>query len=137
MNLKLALKNDKAELEQLQRSIETFLLEHHLSEELVSDLSLLAEEVLVNIIEHGYNGQKEGGKDIYVDLSLDNNHTVSLKIRDSAPPFNPLSAKERDPKDERIGGWGIPMLRKLSDQVEYERQGNENILTIIRGERDS
>ena len=38
-----------------------------------------------------------------------------------------LSAEERP-----IGGLGIHLVRQLMDEVHYERQGDKNILTLVK-----
>jgi serine/threonine-protein kinase RsbW len=93
--------------------------------------------VLVNIIHYGYPSEEDPQREIRVDLCLEVPGTVRLEIRDDAIAFNPLTAPDRDPEDERLGGWGIPMLKSLTDHVEYAREGDHNVLRIERSERDS
>lgn len=136
MNETLVLKNRLPEVESLQRRLETLLREHGFSDELVHDLSLVAEEVLVNIVHYGYKHRHDEEAEITVHLSVDETRKVRLEVRDDAVAFNPLLVEDRDPDDDRVGGWGIPMLKTLTDSVEYERQGNENVLVMQRSERE-
>lgn len=131
------LPNLHTEVSTLQLKIEAFIHQHHLSDDLLADLSLVAEEVFVNILNHGYAKDELGRRTIKLSLGLDHKHKVYLEFRDDGSAFNPLEAPERDPDDERLGGWGIPMLRTLTDDLSYAREGQENVLTVIRGERDS
>ena len=61
---------------------------------------------------------------------------LEIIIADEGIPFNPLSVPEPDvhvPIEERmIGGLGIFMIRKLADDVTYERDGNRNVLTLVK-----
>ncbi len=136
MNELIVLKNRLPEIESFQRRLEKMLREEGFSDELVHDLSLVCEEVLVNIVHYGYEGDKSE-REIKVGLSVDHRREVRLEIRDDAVAFDPLAAEERDADDERPGGWGIPMLKTLTDHVEYAREGSENVLTVLRSERDS
>lgn len=136
MNELMVLKNRLSEVESFQRRLEKMLRERGFSDDLIHDLSLVCEEVLVNIVHYGYDGDK-GEREIKVDLSIDETRRVRLEIRDDAKAFDPLAVEERDHEDERPGGWGIPMLKTLTDQVQYRREGSQNVLTLLRSERDS
>lgn len=137
MTEKLILKSSLPEVESFQRNLEGLLRQAGYSQDLIHDLSLVCEEVLVNIVHYGYPGEQSPQRDIAVTLTIESSGKVRLEIRDDAVPFNPLAAPERDPDDERLGGWGIPMLKSLTDSVEYAYEGNENVLRIERTERDS
>lgn len=129
------LRNQLPEVESFQRRLEAFLRDHGFSDDLIHDLSLISEEMLVNIIHYGY---PDGGeREIKVVLAIDEARRICLEIRDDAIAFNPLEAEERDIDDERLGGWGIPMLKTLADHVEYARVGSKNVLRLERSERDS
>ncbi len=53
---------------------------------------------------------------------------------DSGIPFDPLKRKDPDVTagaDERaIGGLGIYLAKKLSDEIGYEYKDHKNILTV-------
>jgi serine/threonine-protein kinase RsbW len=137
MTKQLVISSSLPAVEQFQRQLEQTLQSAGFSEDLVHDLSLVCEEVLVNIIHYGYPSEEDPQREIRVDLCLEVPGTVRLEIRDDAIAFNPLTAPDRDPEDERLGGWGIPMLKSLTDHVEYAREGDHNVLRIERSERDS
>lgn len=94
-------------------------------------LSVALEEVVVNIINHAY-GQKGRG-DILVGFD-DQAEAVVVSLSDTGLAFNPLEAAEPDVEmallDRPIGGLGIMMVKKLMDEVRYERRNNENILYL-------
>lgn len=137
MNETLTLKNRLPEVEAFQRRLEGLLREQGFTDELVHDLSLVSEEVLVNVVHYGYKHRHDEEALITVLLSVDASRKVRLEVRDDGIAFNPLLVEDRDPDDDRVGGWGIPMLKTLTDHVEYARVGNENILVMERSERDS
>jgi phosphoserine phosphatase RsbU/P len=96
----------------------------------VADLDLALDEVVANIIHHGYGPeapapirlriQHEGGR-------------VRLEVVDQAPEFNPLDASEPGPHSAAGGGgFGVHLVRKLMDRVEYVRENGENRLTLER-----
>lgn len=137
MTEQLTLKNSLSEVEGAQQRLEEWLRGQGFTDDLVHDLSLVAEEVLVNVVKHGYAGQPEGEQEIEMLLSVSPERRVQVVFRDVAAAFDPLSVAERDPDDERPGGWGIPMLKTLSDRVEYAREDGFNVLRVERSERDS
>jgi serine/threonine-protein kinase RsbW len=59
---------------------------------------------------------------------------LKAEVEDDGQPFNPLEAPEVDttkPLEERtIGGLGIHLVRKLMDGLDYQRQGDRNLLTM-------
>lgn len=103
------------------------------SPECLHDLDLVSEELLVNTIRYGFPESRE---DAFVEVSLwaDAYH-VHLVLRDNGMPFNPLEADERD--EDKVGGWGIPLIRSLMDQFDYQRIGDINEITILRREREN
>lgn len=105
----------------------------HLDNSVLMKIELASEEVLVNIIHHAYKG-KGGG----VDLSIRTvDHRIEIVIRDQGPFFDPLAAETKfDPtlplEERQVGGLGIPFMKQFMDEVRYERQGDENVLTLIK-----
>lgn len=56
---------------------------------------------------------------------------MALEIVDTGRSFNPLEQPDVDthlPLEQRAGGFGIYLVRSLMDEVEYTRQGDENVL---------
>jgi serine/threonine-protein kinase RsbW len=57
-------------------------------------------------------------------------------VADDGPEFDPLSAAEPDTtlgvEDRPIGGLGIALVRRLMDEVAYERRDGRNRLRFER-----
>ena len=125
------LKNDFCELDLLCRNLEQFGKSHGLSKKCMLDLNLALEELLVNIISHGYTDEDEHF--IQITISCENGVLV-LCVKDDGIPFNPVTAAAPDiksPLEEReIGGLGIHLIKQFMDDIVYERVGNRNILTL-------
>jgi anti-sigma regulatory factor (Ser/Thr protein kinase) len=68
-----------------------------------------------------------------VDVHL-HDQVLEVAIVDDAAAFNPLEARPPDTAsglDERpIGGLGIHVVRKLMDEMAYERREGRNRLTL-------
>ena len=101
------------------------------SEPVRHDLALVLEEVLTNVIRHGYGPGAEGR--IVLSAEIDHGR-LRLEVRDQARPFDPFSAAppdlEADVADRPVGGLGIFLVLRLMDRVEYRRQGDENVLVM-------
>jgi len=94
----------------------------------ISDLVLAVDEVVNNIIVHGYRNQ--GGM-IEVRLIRRNDRLV-VSLRDQAPVFDPTNLPAPDinlPLEQRpLGGMGVYLVMELMDNVSYrvtEAGGNE------------
>lgn len=101
---------------------------------IVFDTTLASEEILVNIVSYSYpNG--DGQLAIAWEEDIEH-HKFKLCFEDSGIPFNPLLGEEPDlsiPIEERgIGGLGILMIRKLTDDAEYTYVDGKNRLIITK-----
>lgn len=98
-------------------------------------IELVAEEVLVNIITHGYPGEHIG--DVEIESHSPRRGQLKLVIRDQGPAFNPLEQKRpvdcEAPLEKRpIGGLGLFFMDKLMNEVTYTRENGSNILTLFK-----
>ena len=129
--LTITLLSHRSELERLSELVEEFGARHDLPPKVLFALNLALEEILVNVIAHGYQGSAD--HQIIVRLALDDGE-VRAEVEDDARPFNPLEAPEPDlskPLEERpIGGLGIHLTRKMMDGLVYRRQGDKNLLVM-------
>ncbi len=92
------------------------------------------DEVLSNVVRHGY-GEGDGRGRIEIGLSLGDG-VLEFTIIDDAEAFDRLSVAEpvtEGPAEARpVGGLGVLFVRKLMDQVAYERREGRNCLTCRR-----
>jgi serine/threonine-protein kinase RsbW len=88
-------------------------------------------EAVENIIQHGYQG--DPGE---IRLSVQSKPgSLTIEIADRARAFDPT----RYPVDPgaslleaSVGGRGILMMRRIMDDISYERRGVENILRLTK-----
>ena len=95
---------------------------------------MVAEELLVNIIFYAYPENKNKGvAELRLSMIAE---TVKMEIIDEGIPFDPLTVIEPDvsiPLREReFGGMGIFFVKKIMDDIRYERKGNNNIVTLTK-----
>ncbi len=127
---RIEIESDLAELPRVTGFIENFIEDQELSPKTGMHLNLVLEELVTNVIQHGY-----GGTSGPIRLTLEREgDLVAAEIRDQAPPFDPFSAPTPDlalPIEERVpGGLGVHLVREIADSVAYEREGNENRVSL-------
>jgi anti-sigma regulatory factor (Ser/Thr protein kinase) len=131
--LALSIKNDFDQLPAASEAISEFLSEHGAPADAVYLADLTLEELVTNIVKYGYDDENEHRIDITVVLD---DGGMRLCICDDGHPFNPLDAPDPDTtlaaEDRPIGGLGIHLVRKMTDQVEYERRDDRNFVTITK-----
>ena len=99
----------------------------------VQEIELAVEEALVNIINYAYPDQDNG--DVEVTCGLDGQGRLVIEIRDSGVPFDVGDQSDPDLNaniaERKIGGLGIFLIRKMADEMRYQRDGEENVLTLV------
>ncbi len=99
------------------------------------DVRLATEEVVTNVIEHGYAGAETPGP-ISLRFHRDRRKVV-ITIDDLAPPFDPATVRPADPsaplEKRRIGGLGWHFVTRVMDEVRHEhRHPRGNRLTLVK-----
>lgn len=93
-------------------------------------ISVMVEEIFVNIASYAYENNK-GNATIIMDFEDDK---VYMEFVDSGVEFNPLEKEDPDitlsAEERDIGGLGIYMVKKTMEDVKYERKNNENHLSF-------
>lgn len=127
------IENQIGELSYLAEKIDELAGEWNLSQALAININLVIEEAVSNIIFYAYNDHNK--HEIRITLSLENGR-LTIKITDDGIPFNPLAQEQPDinlPAEERpVGGLGIFLISQIMDEMKYDRNKNENILTLIK-----
>jgi anti-sigma regulatory factor (Ser/Thr protein kinase) len=129
--LSFNLKSDQSELDTLCRKLEKVGSSFSLSKKCLFEINLILDELFSNIISYGFKDNLEHLVKIQI---IRENGTLTLCVEDDGIPFNPLkiSALELpcDIQSYKIGGLGLHLVKKLTDQVFYERCEGRNILTL-------
>lgn len=100
----------------------------------ISRLELACEEALVNIISYAYPSSKGS---IHILCKPADPSGIVIEIRDQGFPYDPLKFQSSHHKE--LGGYGITLIRNLVDQMMYDRDNQDNVLTLIKylEQRDS
>ena len=125
------LKSSLSELDRLCQNLETFGKKFGFSKKLIFEINLALDELFTNIISYGFIDDKE--HIIKVTLTPEND-ALCLCIEDDGKPFNPIEFETPDVscsvEECKIGGLGIHIMKKLMDEVCYERCGDKNVLNL-------
>ena len=99
---------------------------------LMAQVDMAVEEIFVNIAHYAYH--PEVGEAIVRCEAGGDPFQVVVGFADRGRPYNPLSREDPDvtldAEQRQIGGLGIFMTKKLMDDIQYEFQDGQNILTL-------
>ncbi len=103
----------------------------------IREIELAIEEVIVNIIHHGYKNYS--GR---IEISLLNlSNRLEITVKDKGPPFNPLTyvakVAHEELQERQEGGLGIHFLRHFMDEINYQRGEVYNILRLVKYKKTS
>ena len=131
MELTLALKNNIEEINRLHSFIEEVGEAFALPMKTVMNLNLVLEEAVTNVIMYAY--PKEEHEYIHLTAKEQEGKLIFI-LTDSGKAFDPTQAPDADitlsTDDRQIGGLGIFLIRKIMNEVKYERIDGKNVLTL-------
>lgn len=122
--------------EKLLNDIEGLLEETNCPADMIYQLNICFEEIYVNICNYAYsNGNGDGKARILLEIT-ENPYKVLIKFRDTGIPYNPLEKEDPDinlsAEERPIGGLGIYFVKNMMDEVLYEYNNGENVLSIMK-----
>ena len=136
-SLTLHLQNRIAEVARLVDAVESFGTHAGLSSDLTYRLTLSLDEIVSNVIRHGYSDTNDHV--VEVRLSVHDGVVTSV-IEDDGHPYDPRESPEPDlsmPVEQRgPGGLGIFLVRQMMDSIDYARRDGRNILTVTASRRE-
>jgi len=128
----LVLGSQLSEMERLPAWVDSLAAAYGIDESVKFAINLCLEEVVSNVIRHGYANQ--AGQFLAVDCTSPRPGQFVFIVEDDAAPFNPLDLAALptigQQEDGQIGGQGIRLLRGFSDSLEYEAKPGGNRLRI-------
>jgi len=132
-HFEITIKNRLPEIEKVVQSFETFADKQGLEVKIRREMKMVFDEMLNNIISYAFQQNEEHEIEIRISLTTD---CLTLVISDDGSPFNPfgLEAPDTDlPLEQRkIGGMGIHLVRKVMDDVLYQRKIEKNVVTLTK-----
>lgn len=120
-------------LEDVRRFVEHHANEANFTEKAVVELKMAVDEACANVIEHAYDGSQRGTIDVDIIIKPDR---FTVRIRDEGRAFDEGTYQTPDIFDfahkKKSGGFGVQIMKKLMDRVEYRTRGNSNECCLIK-----
>src|SRR5262245_12705281 len=117
----IAFAGDRAGFKQGASDFHALLDRHPLQPRTRYRCELVFEEVVSNIIRHGYTDNDEHRVSVTVAVDGDR---VTLRFEDDGVAFDPRQAAPAPaeaPPDSDLGGRGLALVRSVSERMDYER----------------
>jgi serine/threonine-protein kinase RsbW len=123
---------DERTVARLKYMVVCFCREHGLSRTLSNIVMLSLDEIVSNIILHGYGGRPG---QLSIALSFDG-RAFSVVIEDAGKPFDvtkaaaPVTTGTLASRCE--GGLGLLLVKNLMDEITYQRAGAINRVRLVK-----
>ena len=90
-------------------------------------ITLAVGEAVGNVIKHAYQGRTD---QTFSLACRTRGGFLEIEIRDSGCPFDPNGAPDLPPDELRPGGRGLYLIKTIMDEIEYGRDGGENVVSM-------
>ncbi len=135
--LKFSVPASTQHLEDVRRKLRECGERAGISEKVMNQIVLAADEAVTNVVIHAYGN--DGISMVDIEVRIDKDRMV-LIVRDSAPPFDPTGHPDPDLeahlKEGRKSGLGIYLMKRVMDEVRHRVvDGNVNELILIKNLR--
>lgn len=121
------------ELEQIRNFVADHARDFGFGEAEVHDITLAVDEACTNIIKHAYEWKK--GKPIHIQIGMRENEML-VSIIDEGKPFRSdlykVPTTEEQLSRKKRSGYGILLIRKLMDHVEYRNRKSRNEIRMTK-----
>ena len=135
--LSISLRNHLSALERLHQVLWEFGKKQELPPNVINTMNLALEEIVTNVIEHGY---EDTGEHVIIIRCSVQDGEVMAEVEDDGQPFNPLQCPDPDItktlEDRPIGGLGIYLIRNVMDGLDYTYQGGKNQIRLKKALRN-
>lgn len=121
-----------ASLEKISQFILEFARKNKLNDRIVNIITLVVEELFTNAVK--YN--PENTNDISVNLSIDSDKLIVSIVDYDVEPFDIRQIEAYDFRkklnERRVGGLGIPLVKKMMDRIDYEYKNRQSNITLVK-----
>ena len=104
-----------------------------LSERAADEVRLAVDEACANAIEHAYGGRETGEVEVAIEREPGR---FTVIIRHTGVPFNPATYRppdiNRSIQERRKGGFGVALMHRLVDTVEYRQDGGTSEVYLVK-----
>lgn len=128
---------DDAHLADVLGFTESFLDEAECSMKVIMSVTVVVEEIFVNVAHYAYSENETGTVTMTVATgNTSGGKTLAFRFEDTGLPFDPLAQEDPDItldlSERQVGGLGIYMVKKMTNGVYYEYTEGRNVLTFYK-----
>ncbi|MCP5306246.1 MAG: ATP-binding protein [Chromatiaceae bacterium] len=130
LNLRLVLTNDRARIREAAAEVGRALDVAGIRARETHDLLVCMDEVLSNVIAHGF---PDGGEHVLELAVSQTGDLVRMEVTDDGIAFDPLAPQAEpagSPLEREPGHQGLVILHALADRLEYRREAGRNRLIV-------
>lgn len=129
--------SNRSDIPRLAAIIQQFGSDNHLSVDDIMRIRLVLDEIVVNIVAHGYEDAGDtNDHTIHIHLELDDRDLLTIRVTDDAREYDPRTAPaprfDLPLEERRRGGFGVHIVKAIMDTIDYRRIDGQNVLTLTK-----
>lgn len=131
--MKLELQGTPEEVMRAVEALEAYGEEKEIPSQILFGLTLPLEKCGRNIVNHALKREPDPTFTVTFEHSPDQ---IVIELRDQGIEFDPTTIApindEVADDDEPSGGWGIFLVSKYTNELNYTRENGDNVLQLIK-----
>ena len=125
--------NQLASIDAVNDRFNAFAVDAGIHDEIRRRINMVFDELLNNVMSYGFDDEEQHTIDVHVRLDR---QRLVIEIMDDGRPFNPFSQETPDTtlslEAREVGGLGIHLVKKVMDEVTYERRSDKNLVRLVK-----
>ena len=135
-SLSLAVRNDGRELERVAEAVDDFADRHRLPQQDRFQVQLCIEEILMYIVEHGYDDAGTHRIEVHLEMN-DENRSLAIRTVDDGRELEPVSfmfqpGPDTVQEETVVDGLGLHLVRTYVDEMRYRHEDGRNFLNLSK-----
>ncbi len=135
-SLSLTILNDSSELERVAAAVDDFADLHRFPQQDRFQVQLCIEEMLMYIVEHGYDDAGAHRIEIRLDMN-DERRSLAIRVVDDGRELEPESlvfqpGPDTIQEETVVEGLGLHLVRTYVDDLRYRREDGRNHLSLSK-----
>jgi serine/threonine-protein kinase RsbW len=127
-----SIRSDPARIRDARKWVAAIARSAGFTEEETHDLTVALNEVCSNSHRHSYCGRKDGRIDLEAEADEER---VRITVRDYGVAFAPSDREKPLPSEPGEGGYGLHLIRSLTDEVRYTDMGVGTRVVLVKKRR--
>jgi serine/threonine-protein kinase RsbW len=125
----LSIRSDPALFGEARRWLSGIALREGFTENAVRELCLALNEACASAHRHSYGGRVDGQVELEVEIA---EGVLRLTVRDFGASFEPSHYEPPREPGRGLGGYGVPLMRSVMDEVDYRRTSVGTCVVLVK-----